>query len=237
MFDGAPLPQPPWDILLPLLCAASFAAVALALLRMVQTQEWNLTWQSLTEPRTMWFGRHVEGGRTVGVAFSHVIGLAGWAIVGMAIKWTAVDGLWMPKIPFSTDPEFTGNWSAGMIGVAIGAASLPLRWGSRKLAGWLAEIPETAWQHGETDRYMRSALTAILVSEVLILAVSCQLEQEAVGFMPVIVLSYIVFIVWRSLRLLQLLLINNLSIGWGIAYLCSLELIPTWALISVLHLG
>ena len=119
-------------------------------------------------------------------------------------------------------------------GIVFGCATLPVRWIVRKAAGWVSEAPEATWQHGETDRLLRSAWTAVAAGLVLLNAVQSRVLEDVEWGQRLVLASYVGFLIWRSFRLLQLMRINSLSIGWGFAYLCTLELIPSWVLISVL---
>jgi hypothetical protein len=98
----------------------------------------------------------------------------------------------------------------------------------------MSEVSDVAWQHGETDRLMRNVLSAMLIVEVLFVAVNSRLAVEVNQAQSILWLTFALFIGMRSIRLIQLILLSGLSIGWGIAYLCTLELIPTWALLSAL---
>ena len=100
--------------------------------------------------------------------------------------------------------------------------------------GWMAEAPEATWQHGETDRLLRNVLAALLVVEVLLVAVQSRVAEDVVAGQILILFTFLCFLVLRSFRLLQLFQLSKLSIGWGIAYLCTLELIPSWVLVSAL---
>lgn len=234
MFDGTPLPTPPWDVLLPALVAMTVGGAALAALRVAHAGEWELTWSSLVNPRAMWLGRHVEGGRSIGVALSHVVGLCGWGLLG----WAAGLGSWAGPAMSDLPPELhlpaASAMEHALWGVLLGFLTLPLRWLARQAAGWMAEANEATWQHGETDRLLRSAWTAVAAGLVLLTAVQSRVLEDVEWGQRLVLGSYLIFLGWRSFRLIQLMRVNTLSIAWGFAYLCTLELIPSWVLISVL---
>lgn len=234
MFEGTPLPTPPWDALLPALVAMTLGVAALATLRAVHAGEWQLTWGGLVNPRAMWLGRHVEGGRTIGVALSHVVGLCGWAMLGWATEMEGWTGPAMHALPSGLQWPRTSPMESAFWGAGLGLVTLPLRWGARQVAGWMAEAPEATWQHGETDRLLRSAWTLVAASLVLLTAVQSRVLEDVVSGQKLVLGSYLLFLSWRSFRFLQLMRLNSLSIAWGFAYLCTLELIPSWVLISVL---
>ena len=234
MFEGTPLPAPPWELLLPALAMVALAALSLAALRVVQAGEWTLTWSSILNPRIMWYGRHVEGGRTAGVGTSHLVGLCGWGIIGWACGLGESSEIMMEALPFKWPQLVDGPTGSAWNGVALGFASIPMRWAARNLAGWMAEVDEVGWQHGETDRLLRNVLTALLALEIIGLTVQSRATANAMIGQHWVLFTYVAFLAWRSFRMLQLFRISNLSIAWGFAYLCTLELIPSWVLISVL---
>lgn len=234
MFDGTLLPTPPWDALLPALVAMTLGTAALAALRVLHAGEWELTWNGLINPRAMWLGRHVEGGRTIGVVLSHLVGLCGWAILGWATGMGNWEGPAMRDLPTELQLPGVSPTERALWGALIGLATLPVRWVARRAVGWIAEASEATWQHGETDRLLRTAWVAIAVGLVLLTAVRSRVVEDLVSGVNLVLGSYFIFIGWRSFRLLQLMRLNSLSIGWGFAYLCTLELIPSWVLISVL---
>lgn len=222
------MPTPPWELLHPALVGTLVVVALLAVMRAVHPNELRLTWEGLVNPRGMWFGRHVEGGRTLGVALSHMMGLVGWGIIGWSSGLGAENELnCLGLVPFS-------GWNAFGLGAALGLLLLPLRGASRGIAGWMAESQELTWQHAETDRLLRNALSVVLALEVLMIAVQSRVEWEVIAWRTVFWWSAGGYVVLRSIRLLQLLLFSGLSIGWGIAYLCTLELIPSWVLFSAL---
>jgi hypothetical protein len=224
----------PWAALSPALVISLACLAGLAALRFMQSTEWDLTWNGLIQARGMWLGRHVEGGRTIGVVFSHIAGVGAWAMLGWAAALQPWEGPWMSELPFQWDSNPSTPWHGAAIGAAIGLFSLPLRWFGRELCGWMSEVSDVAWQHGETDRLMRNVLSAMLIVEVLFVAVNSRLAVEVNQAQSILWLTFALFIGMRSIRLIQLILLSGLSIGWGIAYLCTLELIPTWALLSAL---
>jgi hypothetical protein len=234
MFDGTPIPTPPWDALLPALVAMTMGVAALAALRMVHAGEWELTWSGLINPRAMWLGRHVEGGRTIGVALSHIVGLCGWALLGWASGMRGWEGPAMSDLPQELHLPGTSPMEHALWGVLLGSLTLPLRWLARRAAGWMSEAPEATWQHGETDRLLRNAWTVIAAGLVLLTAVQSRVLADVEWGQRLVLGAYVIFLGGRSFRLLQLMRVNSLSIGWGFAYLCTLELIPSWVLISVL---
>lgn len=233
MFDGTPLPPAPWEDLLPALVLAALSAALFAVLRLGHPGEWALTWSGLVKPRSMWMGRHGEGGRSAGVGIGHALGVCSWGLIGWAAGLAPWEG---PGLVLLQEPRWWGlNLSAGAFyGMALGGLTLPMRWAARQLGGWMAEVPEATWQHGETDRLLRNVLAALLVVEVLLIAVQSRVAEDVVAGQILILFTCLCFLVLRSFRLLQLFQLSKLSIGWGIAYLCTLELIPSWVLISAL---
>jgi hypothetical protein len=163
----------PWAALSPALVISLACLAGLAALRFMQSTEWDLTWNGLIQARGMWLGRHVEGGRTIGVVFSHIAGVGAWAMLGWAAALQPWEGPWMSELPFQWDSNPSTPWHGAAIGAAIGLFSLPLRWFGRELCGWMSEVSDVAWQHGETDRLMRNVLSAMLIVEVLFVAVNC----------------------------------------------------------------
>lgn len=237
MFEGTPLPAPPWELLYPGLAGVLLVIAVLAALRMVHFAEWQLTWGSLTNPRGMWFGRHVEGGSTMGLLMSHLLGILGWGVLGWATTLGPCPGPWLPELPLHGEWIPAGGWRGAAVGAGVGLALIPLRGAARGLVGWLVESRELSWQHAETDRLLRNVLAVVLVVEVLAISVQSRVEGDVIASREVYWMTFGIFLIWRGIRLLQLVRLSGLSIGWGIAYLCTLELIPTWVLLSALLEG
>lgn len=237
MFEGTPLPAPPWELLYPGLIGVLLVVAVLSALRMVHYAEWQLTWGSLTNPRGMWFGRHVEGGSTMGVLMSHLLGVLGWGVLGWAATLGTVEGPWLEEVPLQWKGMPAGSWQGAAAGIGLGLVLTPLRSGARGLVGWMVESRELSWQHAETDRLLRNVLAVVLVLEVLAISVQSRVEENVIASREIYWITFGVFLIWRGFRLLQLIRLSSLSIGWGIAYLCTLELVPTWVLLSALLVG
>ncbi len=237
MFEGTPLPLAPWELLYPGLAGVLLVVGVLAVLRMVHPGEWQLTWSGLINPRAMWFGRHVEGGSTMGIFMSHLLGVLGWGLLGWVASMGSSRGPWMTELPFAWDGVPGNGWQGGLVGLAVGLGLIPLRSAARHLGGWMVESREMSWQHAETDRLLRNALTVVLVVEVLVVAVRSRLDSEVLAARDMYWTTFVFFVAWRGIRLLQMVRLNGLSIGWGFAYLCTLELVPTWVLLSALLEG
>lgn len=143
----------------------------------------------------------------------------------------------MTELPLQWEGMPAEGWRGAAVGVGMGLVLIPLRSLVRGLVGWMVESRELSWQHAETDRLLRNVLAVVLVLEVLAISVQSRVEADVIASREVYWVTFGVFLIWRGIRLLQLIRLSGLSIGWGIAYLCTLELAPTWVLLSALLEG
>jgi hypothetical protein len=170
----------------------------------------------------------------MGVLMSHLLGVLGWGVLGWAATLGTVEGPWLGEVPLQWKGMPAGSWQGAATGVGLGLVLTPLRSGVRGLVGWMVESRELSWQHAETDRLLRNVLAVALVLEVLAISVQSRVEENVIASREVYWITFGIFLIWRGIRLLQLIRLSSLSIGWGIAYLCTLELVPTWVLLSAL---
>lgn len=189
---------------------------ATAVLRVQFEREWALTMWSAHNIKRVWQRLADESARTGGTLTSHTMGILAWALLGSlwgiehSETWgdgTAVKGAWM--------------------GAGLGLTTLI----SRQLAGWIGAwvtLEREAVERGfELDRHMRNWLLWILIAFVF-----WELGQFE-GFAHRAEMGNHAAVVWwvwlglKWVRQIQSLLHKRLQIGWGIAYICTLEIGPS----------
>lgn len=216
MFEGLPLPMAPLHVYeLPLWIA--FAGLcATAVLRVQFEREWALTLWSAYNIKRVWQRLADESARTGGTFTSQSMGIIAWALLGSlwgiehAATWgdgTAAKGAWM--------------------GAGLGVITII----SRQIAGWIGAwvtLEREAVERGfEVDRHMRNWLLWILIAFVF-----WELGQFE-GFEHRAEMGRHAATVWwvwlglKWVRQFQSLLHKRLQIGWGIAYICTLEIGPS----------
>ncbi|MAI24148.1 MAG: hypothetical protein CL828_08830 [Crocinitomicaceae bacterium] len=219
MFEGMPLPISPLDAyVLPLwICAVGLGATAL--LKIQFDREWALTMYTAYQIQRVWQRLADESARTGGTLTSHGIGIISWALLG---------SLW--GVNASTTPNVEVAGTGAMWGALIGLITLI----TRQVGGWIGvwvTLEREAIERGfEVDRHMRNWLLWILIALVLWeLAQFNGFESRGEMWMHVST-SWWIWLALKWMRQFQSVINKQLHIGWGIAYICTLEIGPSFLL-------
>lgn len=216
MFEGQPLPIAPLHVYELPLWFALIGLCTTAVLRMQFEREWALTMWSAYQIKRVWQRLADESARTGGTLTSHAMGVLGWAMLG---------SLW--GIAQSQTPEEGVVWQGAQWGLALGIATLI----ARQVAGWIGAwvtLEREAVQRGyEVDRHMRNWFLWLLIGLVCWeLSQFNGFENRAEMWHDAVVLWW-VWLALKWVRQFQSLLHKRLQIGWGIAYICTLEIGPS----------
>jgi hypothetical protein len=216
MFEGMPLPISPLDVYTLPLWICAFGMGATALLRVQFDREWALTMWTAYQIKRVWQRLADESARTGGTLTSHAMGILTWALLG---------ALWGVNTSETSAVEAAGN--GAMWGALLGLITLV----SRQVGGWIGAwvtLEREAIERGfEVDRHMRNwllwAMTALVVWE---LTQFNGFENRGEMWSNVCTVWW-VWLGLKWLRQFQSVLNKRLHIGWGIAYICTLEIGPS----------
>lgn len=216
MFEGMPLPISPLDVYTLPLWICAFGMGATALLRVQFDREWALTMWTAYQIKRVWQRLADESARTGGTLTSHAMGILTWALLG---------SLWGVNTSETSAVEAAGN--GAMWGASLGLITLV----SRQVGGWIGAwvtLEREAIERGfEVDRHMRNwllwAMTALVVWE---LTQFNGFENRGEMWSHVCTVWW-VWLGLKWLRQFQSVLNKRLHIGWGIAYICTLEIGPS----------
>ena len=210
-FEGTPLPDGLGMLALPAFVGVLIALGLLSILRWNFLREWQLTLWTWGDIRRVWKRIPDESARTGGVILSHGVGLLGWGIAGSCL-WN--DEPWM-----------------GMgRGLAVGAAVWILRGVSIPFGKWLTLERELFDDFAELERHSRTGLVVLLSAGVLAIAIWRPTAQGWLEVSASVLWIWGAWLVIKWLRSVQLLFFRRVDIGWGIAYICTLEIVPAVAL-------
>lgn len=216
MFEGMPLPISPLHVYALPLWICAFGMGATALLRVQFDREWALTMWTTYQIKRVWQRLADESARTGGTLTSHTMGILTWALLG---------SLWGVNASETSAVEAASN--GAMWGALVGLTTLVSRQVGGSLGAWVTLEREAIERGFEVDRHMRNWLLWVLIG-----LVGWELTQfngfENRGEMWSHVCT--VWWVWLGLKWLrqfQSVLNKRLHIGWGIAYICTLEIGPS----------
>ncbi len=242
MFDGTPLLSPghpngavPW---------VAFGAIWLGtlLLRHLFKREWTWTGYAFFNPRLLWGRSLSESGKTAGMLASHFMGIMPFGILLWAHVTThaaaharAADSsstLWgqsigLPAAWVHAWANDATGWSALVTGLALGVMALGLRLMAALVGGWVTQLPEVCRMQTETDRLLRNGLAWAVAAVLLIGFIDARGIPDATWCAHAVGWVWCGFLALKWVRLLQLIRIQSIPIGWGIAYLCTVEIVPT----------
>ncbi len=219
MYEGLPLPISPLHVYsLPLwICALGIGATAL--LRVQFDREWALTMWTAYQIKRVWQRLADESARTGGTLTSHSIGIICWALLG---------SLWGVNTSKTIATEVAVNgaiWGGG-----LGLITLI----TRRIGGWIGSwvtLEEEAIQRGfEVDRHMRNWLLWLLISLVIWELTHFNGFEDRGETWQHVCTFWWVWLVIKWTRQFQSVLNERLHIGWGIAYICTLEIGPSLVL-------
>ncbi len=221
MFEGQSILSPSHVVFGPVLLAWALGVLATLTLRVRFNREWNLTLWTAYKIKRVWQRLSDESASTGGTITSHAIGFLAWALCGGA--WAVAQN---PDLPAGTTQVWTG--CAG--GATLGVVSLATRAAAARLGGWVT-LQETAVYRGlEIDRHMRNwLLWGLMVVFVIFLIQNPRFTQDHQPLDAMMILWWI-WIGLKWLRQLQAVVRASVHFGWGIAYICTFEIGPTWIL-------
>lgn len=211
-FDGQPLPSGIQEVSGPAMLGLVLSGLLIVILRNRFEREWHLTLWTWIDIQRVWKRLPNESARSGGIMLSHLIGFMAWAILG-SILW--------PESPWK------GLSYGFLTGLTVGLA----RRLGQTFGKWLTREHEVLDNHAELDRHMRTALTVVLGLGIVFMALRFPNEMGWKEHIPSAVFIWLGWLIIKWLKCIQLLLHRRVRIGWGIAYLCTLEITPTVALV------
>lgn len=219
MFEGMLLPISPLQVYALPLWICTLGLGATALLRVQFDREWALTMWTAYQVNRVWQRLADESARTGGTLTSHAIGILSWTLLG---------ALW--GVYTSATPAVEAAGPSAMWGALLGLTTLI----TRQIGGWIGAwvtLEREAIERGfEVDRHMRNwllwALIALVVWE---LSQFNGLENRGEMWGHVCI-AWWTWLGLKWMRQFQSVLNKRLHIGWGIAYICTLEIGPSFLL-------
>ena len=220
MFEGNPIPHASYDILIAILASITLGMVATVMLRIRFEREWSLTIWTAYNIKRVWQRLADESARTGGTLTSHALVVFAWCILGSAWSLSQAD--------YSLDNLWLGMGYGGLIGVG----SLLLRATAAALGGWITSDPAATSRGLEIDRHMRNWLFWLLVILcVFHLGQNIQFDRRHILWRTV-VSAWWIWLSLKWLRQLQSVVHSGLHFGWGIVYICTFEIGPTYLLLK-----
>lgn len=241
MFEGNAISTPQaMEVVTPWI-ALVWVWVLTLVMRHFFPREWQLTAYSFWKPRLLWGRPMGESSKTAGQVVSHLLGLMPFGIFFWAMRQSGkLQLLW---------PVHSETWglnrlkvdsamSAWWLGIGLGILALLGRNLMGIIGGWITERPEVTRMQLETDRFMRNHFTGVIFLLMLIDIVRAQGAWNETGLYQSIGAAWGIWLVWKWLRFLQLIQFQSVPFGWGIAYLCTMEIVPSGVLfLSMLAAG
>ena len=216
MFEGMPLPISPLHVYALPLWICAFGMGATALLRVQFDREWALTMWTAYQIKRVWQRLADESARTGGTLTSHAMGI---------LTWTLLGSLWGVNTSETSAVEGAGN--GAMWGALLGLTTLICRQVGGWIGAWVTLEREAIERGFEVDRHMRNwllwALTALVVWELT----QFNGFENRVDMWSHVCTVWCVWLGLKWLRQFQSVLNKRLHIGWGIAYICTLEIGPS----------
>ena len=221
MFEGQSILVPSHEVFGPVLLAWALGMLATLTLRVRFDREWNLTLWTAFQIKRVWQRLADESARTGGTLTSHAMGLLAWSLGG---------GVWaVAQHPERL--ESNGHvWAGCAFGALLGLVALISRVLGARLGGWIT-LEETAVKRGlEIDRHMRNWLLWGLMIVFFLYLIRNPTFTFEYNPLQAMVLLWWIWIVLKWLRQLQVVVRASVHFGWGIAYICTFEIGPTWIL-------
>ena len=218
MFEGQPIPHASYDLLAAILISVGLGLGATVMLRIRFEREWSLTMWTAYNIKRVWQRLADESARTGGTLTSHALGVIAWCILGSA--WSLDHA----------GQSLNDLWSGMGFGALLGVGALSTRALSALLGGWITLTPDATARGLEVDRHMRTWLLWILIALCIFhLGENVQFESRSILWNQV-VWTWWVWLILKWFRQLQSVVHNRLPFGWGIVYLCTFEIGPTYLL-------
>lgn len=222
MYEGQPLPLTTYDFFSPLLACLVLGLGLTVLLRTRYDREWKLTLWTVYRIKRVWQRLADESARTGGTLTSHLMGISAWGILGSAWSISQTDS--------SLDRLMFGMWG----GLLLGVATLLLRHLAAVMGGWITLANEATERGAEIDRHMRNWLLWSLMVVALFWLNRGVIFEERGEIWNSLVTCWWLWLGVKWLRQVQSILHERLPFGWGIAYICTFEIGPTWLLFQQL---
>jgi hypothetical protein len=234
MFEGATIPSPyamevaiPWIALL-------WVWVLTLTMRHLFPREWQLTLHALWKPRLLWGRQMGESSKTAGQIVSHLMGIMPYGILlwamqqsGTRTQITPINLLGGGEIGWGLESGTTAWWW----GISLGGIACIGRLLLGVIGGWLTERPEVTRMQLETDRYMRNHFSVAISLLLLIGVIQSQEAWNPAWVFRLGTIFWGIWLIWKWLRFIQLIQIQSIPFGWGIAYLCTMEIVPSGVLL------
>jgi len=219
MFEGQPLPDSAIVVLATPIILALIGLIATALLRVRFQREWALTVWSAYQIKRVWQRLADESARTGGTITSHGLGLVCWGILGSLWEFQALEEL----------PSQWG-WTGAGWGMLLGLCTLLTRHLGGWIGAWVTMVEEAVQRGFEVDRHMRNwllwLLTSLLVWE---LSQNMGFNERAIIWSHALVI-WVGWLATKWIRQIQSIVQKRLHFSWGIAYICTLEIGPSYLL-------
>jgi hypothetical protein len=221
VFEGQSILVPSHEVYGPILLVWALGMLATLLLRVRFDREWNLTMWTVIHIKRVWQRLSDESARTGGTLTSHAMGLLAWSLCGGV--WAVTQTPDTPAVPSQV-------WTGCALGALSGLIALIVRTAGAWLGGWIT-LEQTAVKRGlEIDRHMRNwLLWSFMVLFFLFLIRNPGFTIEQHPFRNMLMLWW-AWIGLKWLRQLQVVVRSSLHFRWGIAYICTFEIGPTWIL-------
>ena len=218
MFEGQPIPHASYEFLAAILLSIGLGLWATVLLRIRFEREWSLTvWTSYNIKR-VWQRLADESARTGGTLTSHLLGVLAWCILGSIWALCQVDA------------TLEGLWGGMGYGALLGIATIILRAIVAWIGGWITLAPEATERGLEIDRHMRNwLLWGLMIFCIFHLGQNIPFSSRNTLWEQAVWIWW-GWLIIKWLRQLQSVVHNGLPFGWGIVYLCTFEIGPTYLL-------
>lgn len=212
MFEGQPIPPHAFDAAAPIWVLVVASVAATAALRRGFHREWlSIAGVQLLPWREGATTEHREGGGWLVVT----LGMLGWMLAWTAWTWSR------------GAPGSACVWSSIGPGLLLGAGTECCRWVGAWFGGWLTLRRDLLFGMHRMDRRLRVwwtwgtaavwlGIAAHLPSATALQAASGSVAYVWLGWMG---LKWM----WGVVRLVR----EGVHLGWGFAYLCTLEIIPS----------
>jgi hypothetical protein len=218
MFEGIATHPPTHLVFLPVLWGLAAALAATILLKIRFNREWQLTLWTAYRIQRVWQRLSDESSRTGGTITSHFMGILTWGIAG---------GIYAIAQFESGLPDSNSIWHGLGDGCLFGIGTLVIRSLGAGLGGWMT-LEYAAVQRGlEIDRHMRNWLLWIVTLLVFLFVVKNQGYQEEIAPFQSLCIIWWIWLILKWCRQLQIVFRSGLHFGWGIAYICTLEIGPS----------
>ena len=221
MFEGQSILIPSHVVFGPVLLMWTLGMLATLILRIRFDREWNLTLWTAYRIKRVWKRLADESASTGGTITSHSIGIIAWSLCGGV--WAVAQHSELPDGGFPA-------WTGCAAGALLGLLALITRTAGAWIGAWVTLEKKAVMRGLEIDRHMRNWLLWGLLTVFFLYLV--QNPGFTIDRSPLQTLTQLwwIWIVLKWLRQLQAVVRASVHFGWGIAYICTFEIGPTWIL-------